>query len=244
MLKKLIIIVAATMMLIAVPAASDEDNTVKIKANLAKLGLQVETVQASKMDNLFEAITDQGLFYTSADGSFLIQGKVYQITDDGINNLTEESLAKVRVDGMKTFSDSMIVFPAKDEKYQMTVFTDLTCGYCRKLHNQIDEFNDLGITVRYLAFPRGGLSSQSYTDIRSVWCSDDQQSAMTQAKGGAHVAQKVCALPVAEQYNFGRKIGVSGTPAIILNDGNMVPGYKTPDQMQQILQSYSVNKAG
>ncbi|KGK00410.1 bifunctional protein-disulfide isomerase/oxidoreductase DsbC [Thalassotalea sp. ND16A] len=244
MMKKFIAIVAATAMLIAMPATSNEDNTAKIKANLEKLGLQAESVQPSKMDNLYEVITNQGLFYTSADGDFLIQGKVYQITDEGISSLTEESLAKVRIEGMQTFSDSMIVFPAKDEKYQMTVFTDLTCGYCRKLHQQIDQYNDLGITVRYLAFPRGGLASQSYTDIRSVWCSDDQQSAMTQAKGGIKVEQKVCALPVAEQYDFGRKVGVSGTPAIILNDGNMVPGYKTPQQMQQILQSSSINKAG
>ena len=244
MLKKLIAIVTTSFMLVTMPSLAVENNEEKIKASLAKLGLEVESVAPSKMENLYEAFTNQGMFYTSADGKFLIQGKVYEISADGISSLTEESLAKVRIDGMEKFEGSMIVFPAKNEKYQMTVFTDLTCGYCRKLHNQMGSYNDLGITVRYLAFPRGGIQSQSYTDIRSVWCSDDQQTAMTNAKGGAQVAQKVCALPVAEQYDFGRKIGVSGTPAIMLDDGMMLPGYKTPEQMQQIFQSYSVKKAG
>ncbi|WNC71494.1 bifunctional protein-disulfide isomerase/oxidoreductase DsbC [Thalassotalea psychrophila] len=244
MLKKLIAVVSTTFMLFTLPSQAVENNEAQIKASLSKLGLQVESIAPSKMENLYEAFTNQGMFYTSADGKFLIQGKIYEITEDGISSLTEESLAKVRIDGMEKFEGSMIVFPAKDEKYQMTVFTDLTCGYCRKLHNQMGSYNDLGITVRYLAFPRGGLQSQSFTDIRSVWCSDDQQSAMTNAKGGAQVEQKVCSLPVGEQYDFGRKIGVSGTPAIMLDDGMMLPGYKTPEQMKQIFQSYSVKKAG
>lgn len=216
----------------------------KIKSKLSKLGLKADSVQASKMDGLVEVFTDQGLFYTSSDGNFLIQGKVYDIGGEQISSLTESSLAKVRVQGMTEFEDSMIVFPADEEKYEITVFTDLTCGYCRKLHQQMAEYNDLGITVRYLAFPRGGIGSQSFVDIRSVWCSDDQQQAMTDAKGGEQVQQKICAQPVAEQYEFGRKIGVNGTPAIMLEDGNMLPGYKTPQQMQQILRSNPTPKAG
>ncbi|TLU66873.1 bifunctional protein-disulfide isomerase/oxidoreductase DsbC [Thalassotalea litorea] len=238
----------ALMTLMLTTTASAQDLSVEqiktIKSQLTKLGLNADTVTASPMDGLVEVFTDQGLFYTSIDGSYLIQGKVYDISGSQISSLTEETLAKVRVDGMDEFEQSMIVFPAKKEQYQVTVFTDLTCGYCRKLHQQIDEFNDLGITVRYLAFPRGGIGSQSYEDIRSVWCSNDQQKAMTDAKGGAQVQQKICAQPVAEQYEFGRKIGVNGTPAIMLEDGNMLPGYKTPQQLQQILRSMPTAKAG
>ncbi|TRX54552.1 bifunctional protein-disulfide isomerase/oxidoreductase DsbC [Thalassomonas sp. M1454] len=244
MFKNIVAIVTASLLLITAPSQAANDTDAKIKANFAKLGLQAESINPSKMDNLFEVFTSQGLFYTNADGSFLIQGKLYEITDGGVSSLTEESLAKVRVNGMETFKDNMIVFPAEKEKYQVTVFTDLTCGYCRKLHNQMAEYNDMGITVRYLAFPRGGLASQSYNDMRSVWCSADQQTAMTNAKAGAQVAQKICTAPVAEQYDFGRKIGVTGTPAIMLDDGMMIPGYQTPEQMQKILQSYSTKKTG
>lgn len=244
MLKKLIVIAISVAALAIMPSQASSDNNTKITANFAKLGLQVESVKKSKMPNVYEVFTSQGLFYTSVDGGFLLQGNLYEIKNGAVNSLTEESLAQVRVDGMETFKDNMITFPAKNEKYQMTVFTDLTCGYCRKLHNQMEEYNDLGITVRYLAFPRGGLASQSYTDMRSVWCSEDQQSAMTQAKGGAMIDQKICSQPVAEQYDFGRKIGVSGTPAIMLDDGNMIPGYKTPAQMLQVFQTNSTKKAG
>ncbi|TKB47555.1 bifunctional protein-disulfide isomerase/oxidoreductase DsbC [Thalassotalea mangrovi] len=226
----------------AEPLSAEQVDTIKSK--LTKLGLNAESVQPSEMQGLVEIFTDQGLFYTSVDGSYLIQGTVYDLSGEQISSLTEKSLAKVRVDGMHEFENSMIVFPADKEQYQITVFTDLTCGYCRKLHRQIEEYNDLGITVRYLAFPRGGLGSQSFVDIRSVWCSDDQQKAMTEAKGGAEVPQKMCAQPVAEQYQFGRKIGVNGTPAIMLEDGLMLPGYKSPEQLQQILKSVAATNAG
>lgn len=245
---KVVITALALITLMLTPIATAQDLSVEqvntIKSRLTKLGLNADTVKPSQMDGLVEVFTDQGLFYTSIDGSYLIQGKVYNISGTEISSLTEETLAKVRVDGMDKFEASMIVFPAEKEQYQVTVFTDLTCGYCRKLHQQIDEFNDLGITVRYLAFPRGGIGSQSYEDIRSVWCSNDQQQAMTDAKGGEQVQQKICAQPVAEQYEFGRKIGVNGTPAIMLEDGNMLPGYKTPQQLQQILRSIPTAKAG
>ena len=243
MLKKFIAVASTALLLLAMPTLAADKNAEQIKANLGKLGLQVESLKPSKMNGVYEAFTSQGLFYTSVDGKFLIQGKLYQIQEDGISSLTEESLAIARVDGMQEFSGSMIEFPAENEKYQVTVFTDLTCGYCRKLHNQMADFNKMGITVRYLAFPRGGINSQSYTDIRSVWCSADQQQAMTDAKGGAQVEQKVCSQPVAEQYEFGKKIGVSGTPAIMLDDGLMIPGYKTPEQLQQVLEAYSAQKA-
>ncbi len=227
---------------VASDTAPGEYNDADIRNAFAKLGLDVETITPSKMANVYEVFTAQGMFYSSADGTYVIQGKIYEIQANGVSSLTEDSLAKVRVQGMNEFNDSMIVFPADDEKYQMTVFTDLTCGYCRKLHDDMEAFNNMGITVRYLAFPRGGVASKGYEDIRSVWCSADQQSAMTAAKGGAQLEQKICSQPVAEQYNFGRKIGVSGTPAIMLDDGMMLPGYKTPAQMQQIFQNIEARK--
>lgn len=244
MFKKVIAIVTTSLMLVTMSSqAADMVTNAKIKSNFFKLGLQAESIKPSKMNHLYEVLTNQGLFYTDVTGNFLVQGKLYEITDGGVSSLTESSLAKIRVDGMEKFKNNMIIFPAENEKYQVTIFTDLTCGYCRKLHNQMTEYNDMGITIRYLAFPRNGLASQSYTDMRSVWCSVDQQTAMTNAKAGAQVEKTLCSQPIAEQYHFGRKIGVTGTPAIMLEDGTMIPGYQTPEQMQKILQSTVANKA-
>jgi thiol:disulfide interchange protein DsbC len=131
----------------------------------------------------------------------------------------------------------VIEFKADKEKYVVNVFTDISCGYCRKLHNEIAEYNKKGITVRYLAFPRGGLVSQSYKDMVSVWCSADKQEAMTTAKGGGQVADTSCENKVAQQYKFGQAIGVSGTPNIILPDGTMIPGYQPPKELLDALKN-------
>jgi thiol:disulfide interchange protein DsbC len=185
-------------------------------------------------------MTDRGLFYFSENGQFLVHGKVYDLSKDEIENVTELALSQVRIDGMKQFEDSMIVFPAKDEKYKVTVFTDTSCGYCRKLHSQMDAYNELGITVRYLAFPRSGVQGPTFKEMTSIWCAADQKAAMTDAKNGSRATPeqtKMCDAPVAEQYMLGSKVGVSGTPAIVLDDGTMIPGYQDPGQLASVLSS-------
>ena len=203
-----------------------------------QLGLQVSEIKTSPVSGLYEAFTDRGLFYVSNDGKFLVQGRVYNI-DERMRNETEESLSDIRLEGITDFGNSMIEYKADEEKFSVTVFTDITCGYCRKLHKEIDAYNDLGITVRYLAFPRGGIQSQSYTDMVSVWCDKDPQDALTKAKAGDSVKKgNTCDREqVAKQYEFGRQIGVTGTPAIVLQNGNMVPGYQPPEQLMKTLQS-------
>ena len=157
--------------------------------------------------------------------------------DNGMENLTDKALAKLRLEGIDKFKDSMIVFPAKDEKHRITVFTDTTCGYCKKLHAQMDDYNKLGITVQYLGFPRGGLYSQSFDNLQNVWCADDQQKAMTAYKSGSSVDSKACSTKIAQHYELGQAAGVTGTPAIILDDGSMIGGYKPPQALIKDLQA-------
>lgn len=244
MLKKTIALLTFSIAMLAMPSWAESEVKQKISANFSKIGLTVDQVQISKMPHLYEVFTNQGIFYSNIDGSYLIQGKVYEISNGSVESLTENSLAKVRKDGVEKFKDSMIVFPAENEKFQVTVFTDTTCGYCRKLHNQMDEYNDLGITVRYLAFPRNGIQSQGFNEIKNVWCNSNPQTAMTSAISGGSVETKVCSKPIVEQYDFGRKVGVTGTPAIVFEDGMMIPGYKSPAQLKQLLMTYSAAKAG
>ncbi|WP_077285636.1 bifunctional protein-disulfide isomerase/oxidoreductase DsbC [Cognaticolwellia aestuarii] len=214
-----------------------------VKAKLTKtLGLSIASIKPSPMAGLIEVVTDQGLFYASADGEFLLQGKMYGL-GSSVTNLTEASLALIRIEGMAKFSDAMIVFPAENEKHVVTVFTDITCGYCRKMHEQIEDYNDKGITVRYLAYPRAGVKdrtgnySQGFKDLRSIWCHEDPQQALTKAKTGANVAARICDKPIEDEFNFGRQVGVTGTPAIMLANGMMVPGYQEPNKLLMLLQT-------
>ena len=127
------------------------------------------------------------------------------------------------------------MFPASQAKYRVTVFTDIDCGYCRELHRHIDQYNAAGITVRYVAFPRAGEGSASFKKAENVWCAADRKAAMTTAKAGKDNPDKVCDNPVAEQMHAGEGLGVSGTPAILLDDGRLLPGYVPPDELKRVL---------
>lgn len=208
-----------------------------VKAKLSRnLQMQISTIEPSPVPGLLQVTTERGLFYSSVDGKYFLQARIFNL-DEGLRNETDLALADMRLNGVNQFSDSVIEFKAKDEKYVVNVFTDITCGYCRKLHNQIDQYNDLGITVRYLAFPRAGLNSEGYKDLVSVWCADNKQAAMTNAKAGERVPGKRCASKVAEQYAFGQSVGVTGTPNIILPNGSVVGGYQPPAQLLQSLKA-------
>jgi thiol:disulfide interchange protein DsbC len=205
-----------------------------------KLGLQATHIKASAMPGLAEVFTENGLFYASFDGNFFIPGKLYSIKG-GIVDHSEQSLTKIRLEGAKKFENSMIEYKAKDEKYVITAFTDITCGYCRLMHEQMEAYNDLGITVRYLAYPRSGLQDQSgaiskgFKDLRSIWCNDEPAQALTKAKAGGSIEQRICDAPVAQAFQFGRQIGVTGTPALILENGSLLPGYREPADLVKIL---------
>ena len=222
-------------------AGTTEFNALFLKEKLTKkLGLNIVKVESTPLKDMAVLFTEQGIFYASYDGNFLIQGKLYSI-EGSVTDLTEQSLAGMRLDGIKKFANDVIEYPAKDEKYVVTVFTDITCGYCRKMHAEMDEYNERGITFRYLAYPRSGIKDRlgnytdGYKDLRSVWCSEDSAAALTSAKSGSGIAYRICDKPIEGQFDFGRQIGVTGTPAIILPNGMMVPGYQPPAQLEELL---------
>jgi len=208
----------------------------------SSIGLTVVKVEETALPGIALLVTNQGLFYASYDGEFFIQGKVYNLGAT-VTDIGEESLAKVRLEGLKNFEDNMIVYKAENEKYVVSVFTDITCGYCRKMHEQMADYNARGITFRYLAYPRAGINDQNgnltqgFKDLRSVWCSEDNATALTKAKSGTGIAYRICEAPIEAQFKFGRQIGVSGTPAIIFSNGMMVPGYQPPAQLEELLKN-------
>ncbi|MCW8871972.1 MAG: DsbC family protein [Xanthomonadales bacterium] len=171
------------------------------------------------------------IVYATADGKYLVQGRVIDM--DTREDLTEGAKSDVRRELLATAdTKTQITFAPVEPKYDLTVFTDIDCGYCRKLHAQIDEYNQQGIAIHYMAFPRAGVGSHSYDKAVSVWCASDQRDAMTQAKLGAEPDPLQCDNPIEEQYKLGIDLGVSGTPSLLTADGTMIPGYVPPEQLR------------
>ena len=196
--------------------------------------LTADTIAETPIPGIYEVTFGSRIVYTTADGRYLIQGKLADLeTGAMITDDRQQVLKAAALSGVP--ESEMIVFGKDDAEYQITVFTDIDCGYCRKLHAEMDAYNKAGIRVRYLAFPRGGQRSEAYGKAVSVWCSDDRHAAMDAAKTGQALEPRSCDNPVMDQYNLGREMGVQGTPAIVLDDGEMIPGYVPADRLKLML---------
>lgn len=210
---------------------------------LSKYNLTVTDVVESPLKGFYEVSTNNGVIYANADASYFITGHLYQNNESGLVNLTEKSQAKRNLAQFKAsgIEKELIRFPAKDEKFVINVFTDTSCGYCVKLHRELQQYNDLGITVRYFAYPRGGERASNFEQMASIWCADDQQKAMNEAKAGTFKGDKnvkqECKDLVRRHLSLGGQFGVTGTPAIMLADGSMVSGYVPAAQLIQILEA-------
>lgn len=196
----------------------------EVNKAFSEVGLNVKAVADSTVPGMLQVQTDKGLFFMSENKQYLFEGNIYDLKNKKLVN--EDILKDIRKAGVKDFDNSVIEFKAPDEKYVVHVFTDTSCGYCRKLHNEMADLNKAGITVRYLAFPRGGVQSATYDELQSIWCAKDSKQALTDAKNGKAVQQASCQNKVAQQYELGQSFGINGTPALILPDGRLIPGYQ------------------
>jgi thiol:disulfide interchange protein DsbC len=215
------------------PVGADE---AAVRASLGQLlpDVPIDSVTAAPMTGLFEVVIGSRLLYVSADGRYLLQGNL--IDAQTRENLTDTRTNQIRGAAMaKAKEADMVIFSPQDPKHTITVFTDIDCGYCRKLHAEIEDFMEEGIRVRYLFYPRAGVGSPSFQKAVSVWCADDRNAALTAAKSGKDPAPKTCENPLAEQMALGEEMGVTGTPAIILEDGQMLPGYIPAKRMAAFL---------
>lgn len=208
-----------------------------IEKQLAKMipGEKPDRITASPIPGLYEVAYGLEIFYITKDGRYVLQGDVYDV-DGRMRNLTETKRTAGRRDLIAGIDETtMVVFRAPQEKYVVTVFTDVDCTYCRKLHREMADYNREGITIRYLAYPRSGMNTPSYDKAVSVWCSTDRNAAMTVAKNGETPEPKKCANPVAAHMTAAAKIGLTGTPTLILDDGTMLPGYVDPKRLVSYL---------
>jgi thiol:disulfide interchange protein DsbC len=226
---------AALALAVAAPLAqaADAEQAIRKTLNTLQSDLKIESVSASPLKGLHQVQLEGGrVLYMSEDGQYLMQGYLYQMRDGQMVNLTEqaESVAVARQLNALPRNE-MVIFAPKNPKTHITVFTDTDCGYCQLLHKEVAELNRQGVEVRYLAYPRAGVGSPTYETLVSVWCAKNPQEAMNQAKARKKVTAATCENPVAEQFKLGQSIGVQGTPAIFLANGQLIPGYQPADKL-------------
>ncbi|WP_334180155.1 DsbC family protein [Pseudoxanthomonas sp.] len=206
--------------------------------------VKVDYVGAAPLPGFREVIAGGQLLYISDDGRYLLQGSVIDLQQQEDVMQNSAALAQHRSKLIATIPHSeKIVFAPPNAKYTVTVFTDIECGYCRKLHEEIAEINRQGIAVEYLAFPRMGLGSQDHKDMISVWCAPDRKRALTDAKAGKSIASRDCKNPVTMEFDVGQRVGVSGTPAIFSADGIQLGGYLPPAALRAKLDELAAKKA-
>jgi thiol:disulfide interchange protein DsbC len=209
-----------------------------------KEGKKPSSISHSVVTGLYEVVVGSEVFYVSADGLYAVVGDIRDSKTG--DNVTDSKRAELRIKELEKVDekDTVVFTPAKETKYTVNVFTDVDCGYCAKFHQGIEELGNLGVKVRYLAFPRAGIGSKTYETMESVWCSDDRQKAMTDAKANREVPIKKCNNPLKDQYELGQRIGVRGTPALLLSDGELLPGYVPPQQLVDYLANKAKEKEG
>ena len=228
-------VLTVLLLLLSVSAVAQDDYSM-IEQRIRQLAPTARSIAISEtpIDGILQVQINGDIVYTSTDGKYLFQGRVIDL--DTREDLTETSKSTVRKELMANIDTSgQITFAPPDPVYHLTVFTDIDCGYCRKLHAEMEEYNAQGIAIHYMAFPRAGIGSRSYEKAVSVWCADDQQKALTEAKAGSEPDPDQCDNPVAKQYQAGIELGVTGTPALITSTGELIPGYVPPDKLRERL---------
>lgn len=227
-------------LLLAVNGTLSADEAVELENVQAKVSgifpdLEAQHIFASPIDGWYTIRKGVIVAYISSNGRYLIQGDIIDLEDR--LNLTEISRNEARRELLAAYpKEQMIVFEPENPRYSVSVFTDIDCTYCRRLHSKIDEYLAAGIEVRYLLYPRNGPDSQAWTKSEEVWCADDRNEALTLAKLDKPFETHSCEPDeVSTQYALGQDIGLSGTPALVLEDGTLISGYLTPEQLTRTL---------
>jgi thiol:disulfide interchange protein DsbC len=235
-MKKVIGFTALMLFGLTCVTANADEEAIRKALSLAMPASKVEAIKPSVIKGLYEAAVGANIYYVSEDGKYLIQGRLVDIA--ARKDLTEEKLNGTRKLAIENMGkENMIIFKAKIPKYTVTIFTDIDCGYCRKLHSELDQYSAEGITIQYLFFPRAGKGSESYNKAVSVWCADDRNAALTAAKKDKSIAVKTCDNPIDKHMKLAEDFDVKGTPMIVTEGGNILPGYLPAKQLVEALES-------
>lgn len=220
-------------LLISTHSFADEDAAVqKISEGLKKLvpNMEITKIEPSVVPGFYQVIVGPEALFVSEDGRFIFNGDLYDV--DSKENMTETVKSEIRRNILSELTEEdYIEFSPQNPKHILYVFTDLSCGYCRKLHSHMEDMNSLGIAVRYLAYPRSGPGSPAADDLAAVWCAEDRKTAMNEAQAGNPQPYELCMSPVNKHYEMGAQMGIHGTPASFLPNGKALPGYLPPNKL-------------
>ena len=223
------------------PKQATELTLEQLKSQLARQlpNIAIQSITMDEDLGMFRVLTnDLEEIFVSLNGEYLVTGEKYRIEKRGkLTNLSKLERTKRQLVVIKQMPmEKLIVFPAQGErKAWVTVFTDIDCGYCRTFHRGMEEVTKLGIEVRYAAFPRSGIGTDSYHKAVNVWCAKNQQQAMTDAKMGKSVQSDKCVNPVQEHHTIGLRAGVRGTPTMFTSNDKVIPGYVPAARLAQML---------
>lgn len=238
-------LVAASLTIATSVLAASPEQTIREMLEKTVPGIKISHIEAAPIKGLYEVMVGTDLMYVTGDGRYFVNGHIVDLKTR--EDLTEPRLAVARKQLIDQLGESqMVIFGPADAKHTITVFTDIECGYCRKLHSQIAEYGKEGIRVRYLFFPRAGKGSPAYDEAVSVWCAGDEaarRTAMTDAKAGKTIEEKTCDNPVDEHMAVGEEFGLRGTPAIVTEAGDLIPGYVEPKRLASELTTRSASAA-
>jgi len=217
-----------------VSAAAEIELNEEIRSALKLLGIAEKNIRTTPIDGLYELRAGTKIYYLSKTGKYLLAGNIIDLeTRDNLTELRRGSLRAAAIDAVG--ADQMIGFKSKNPKHAVSVFTDIDCSYCRRLHAQMQQYNDLGISINYLFYPRSGPDTSSFDKAVSVWCSKDRNKALTQAKLGRSLPRASCKNPVAAHFELGNEMGINGTPAIVTESGELLAGYVPPAALKKLL---------
>ena len=233
-LNKVFVVVVACLVFNPVFAENIDLETARKNISKQFKGVNPKNIVPSPIPGLYQVAMPPRFFYVSANGRYVVDGDLIDMqSKENISQGSRNSSVAAAINAMG--EDSMVIFGKKTLKHTVTVFTDIDCCYCRKVHNEGKKYNELGIRVRYMAYPRAGIGSGAFKKAEAVWCSKDKAKAMTQSKNGVNVKSEKCQNPVAKHYALGNMIGIRGTPAIVLEDGTVVPGYIPAARLSEAL---------
>lgn len=233
-------------------SANSELNPVQIQQLLQSKfpSASIQHVAQSEIPGLYSFMLQGDLYYISSNGKYLVKGQLLDISTPKVSNLSSKRMAEIQklespmriAEINKLDEGDMVVYKAPNEKHVVTIFTDVDCGFCQKLHRERQDYLNLGITLRYLAFPRAGLESKSASKLRGIWCASDPQTAMTEAKIQNKYRNGTCQTPFKEHMSLVRKFGLNGTPGIILENGDLIGGYLPAEVLNRRLNDIDAGK--
>ena len=218
---------------------ADEENLKNKIAKILPQGLPINFIETSLLPDFYVVnVANNQILYVSKSFEFVLAGEVIQLKEGKITSLNDKYQTKLVKNILSTInSKESINFISNKEKYKLTIFTDISCGYCRLLHSEIDSYLKEGLTINYLAFPRDGLNGSVYKDMMSAWCSKNPKQSLTMLKNGEEIEELQCNNPVSDHFRKGSLLGITGTPTIILEDGRKFSGYIPAKELIKIIEN-------